>query len=219
MAARNRGGPTGLGCPVPGEQRGCIRIPKDGHRSRFRNGNDADRATSFVLATAWRSSCPALILRRGPRLSRRGPDAVTLHPLAAGRLHRIWSARRTVPRLGGLGPGDDRSGQRPGHPRRKSAGRWSCSPPARTTGRWPCRSTAARPTTWPRPRKWVEDYGGDGHRHQHGLPGPQGGQGRRRVGHDVRHHRRHGRSGRDGRRGGAGPGHGQDAARLGRRTT
>ena len=29
----------------------------------------------------------------------------------------------------------------------------------------------------------------DDHRHQHGLPGPQGGQGRRRVGDDVRHDR------------------------------
>ena len=32
---------------------------------------------------------------------------------------------------------------------------------------------------------------GHGHRHQHGVPGPQGGQGGRRVGHDVRHHRGH----------------------------
>ena len=57
--------------------------------------------------------------------------------------------------------------------------------------------------------------GGLGRRHQHGLPGQQGGQDRRRLGPDVPG-RLGDRAGRGGRERGRRPGHGQDAARLGR---
>ena len=79
-----------------------------------------------------------------------------LAPLAG---YTSLAFRLAVRGCGGLGPGDDRPGQRPVAASSSGAGRSSWPRPATRTGRWRSSSTATSSPRWKQAARWVEGHG------------------------------------------------------------